>query len=194
MRKIKQGPKNIYRINAKFIAMLISAILICTTGVTLAYLFSKTNDVENTFSPSQVTTKVVEEFDGKTKTDVKIQNTGDIRAFIRADIIVTWKAENGNVLSETPVRGEDYTMELNKEWFEKDGFYYWPSIVTAEDVTGILITEAKANNSKTVNDVTYYISIEILSSGIQADGVNENGVYAVTSAWGVSCDGTTISN
>ena len=178
----------------KFWAVLVSMVLIgaLVTGTTLAYLSNKTQKIENVFQPSQVTSKVVEDpFDGVKKMNVKIQNTGDIVAYIRADIVVTWMDTNGNVLGESPKMNTDYTWSLNTEegkWFAEDGFYYWPSVVAAydddtnsptdQDLTESLIIEAKALNKKTVDGTDYYISIEIISSAIQA-----NPSTAVEQAW-----------
>ena len=186
------------RINARSILVLVSVVLICTTviGATLAYLITNTEDVKNVFTPSQVTSQVVEEFDGTEKKNVTIQNTGDIGAYIRADIIVNWmRVETGAdgkdktyILAEAPVAGKDYTITLNdKTWFEKGGFYYYTEEVGAytaseedvTDLTDVLIREAKALKTKTDTDGnTYYVSIEILSSAIQSKPA-----HAVESAW-----------
>ena len=186
------------RIHTRSMLVLVSLVLICTTviGATLAYLITNTGDVKNVFTPSQVTSQVNEDFDGTEKKDVTIQNTGDIGAYIRADIIVNWmKIETGEdgeeetyILGETPVEGEDYTIEINGEtWFEKGGFYYYTEEVgpytesekDTTDLTDILISEAKAMNTRTDADGnTYYVSIEILSSAIQSKPA-----HAVESAW-----------
>lgn len=172
----------------KFWAVLVSMVLIgaLVTGTTLAYLSNKTQKIENVFQPSQVTSKVVEDsFDGVKKQNVKIQNTGDIAAYIRAEFVVTWMDSEGNVLPDVPEKGadKDYRIDINKEWIEKDGYFYWPNVVEAEKITDNLIDEATALKSKTVNDITYYVSIEIVSSAIQAKPST-----AVEQAWGMTVD------
>ena len=112
------------RIHTRSMLVLVSLVLICTTviGATLAYLITNTGDVKNVFTPSQVTSQVNEDFDGTEKKDVTIQNTGDIGAYIRADIIVNWmKIETGEdgeeetyILGETPVEGEDYDFAVEE--------------------------------------------------------------------------------
>lgn len=164
----------------RYIAVLVSVALICVaaTGATLAYLTATDDAVRNAFTPSQVTSLVVEEgFDKITKTNVKIQNTGDVSAYIRADIVVTWMDENGNVLSYVPEEGKDYTIALNVgegNWFTDGDYYYWPNVVEANGVTDALISSATAN----YKNGDYYVSIEILSSAIQS--VPDE---AVESAW-----------
>jgi hypothetical protein len=95
-------------------ALALALILICTVGGTLAYVFTHSNSVENTFTPSHVATKVVETFDKAIKSDVKIQNIGDTDAYIRAAIVVTWKNEETKaVYAKKPVEGTDYSIEWN---------------------------------------------------------------------------------
>lgn len=184
----------------RFVAMLVSTVLVCSAafGATLAYLVDETEaPLTNVFNPSQVTSQVVEDpFDGVTKSNVKIQNTSDIPAYIRADIVVTWMDKNGNVLSEVPQKDTDYTISYGNGWIEKDGFYYWPNVVkaddgdprTTEDMTGVLINSATASGTKTDTDGnTYYVSIEILCSAIQS--VPET---VVEEAWNVSVENGAI--
>ena len=96
------------KFSKRILAVLVSVTLLCVVaiGATMAFLSAGTTGITNTFNPSQVTSLVVEgNFNGVKKSGVKIQNTGDIDAYIRADIVVTWMAEKGNVLSEKPVAG-----------------------------------------------------------------------------------------
>lgn len=168
-----------------FVAMLVSTVLVCSAafGATLAYLVDETDaPLTNIFNPSQVTSKVEETVDGNNKSNVKIQNTGDIPAYIRADIVVTWMDKQGNVLSEVPEKDTDYTISYGTGWIEKDGFYYWPNVVGVGEVTGVLINSATALNTESdTNGTTYYVSIEILCSAIQS--VPET---VVEEAWKVS--------
>lgn len=168
--------------HVRYIAVLVSVALICVAaaGATLAYLTATDDAVRNAFTPSQVTSLVVEDaFNNVTKTNAKIQNTGDVSAYIRADIVVTWMDSAGDVLSYVPEEGEgkDYTITLNDgegKWFTDGDYYYWPNAVAANGVTEPLITSATAN----YKNGDYYVSIEILSSAIQS--VPDK---AVESAW-----------
>lgn len=160
----------------KSIALLVSLILVLsvTIGVSLAYLVATSGSVENTFSPSRVTTEVNETFDGKVKTNVSIKNTGDTTAYIRAAVVVTWQDENGNVHGTVPANG-DYEITYNLDnqtnpvgkWeLGTDGFYYWTSPVAPDATTGVLITEAKPLKAAPAEG--YTLCIEILGSGIQS--------------------------
>ena len=170
----------------KSIALLVSLILVLsvTIGVSLAYLVATTGPVQNTFTPSSVTTEVDEEFENfvdTVKTDVSIKNTGDIDAFIRAAVVVTWQDKDGNVYGTAPVEGTDYEISYNLgdptnsegKWIlGSDGFYYWTKLVKSEKEdandcnTGVLISEAKPLKAAPAEG--YTLCIEILGSGIQA--------------------------
>lgn len=191
-------------------ALLCGAIVmmvLATAGITLAFLIDKTDYVENTFNPTEVTCIVDEDFTDKSeKKDVRIQNTGDTDAFIRADIIVTWQDGNGNIASVTPQLGEDkdYTMGLNLAadgWFEKNGYYYFSSKLVKDEFTDVLITNCKALKN---GPDGYKLCVEIIADAVQADGVGtaETGASGEADrpaeiAWGVKVntdvDGNAVS-
>ena len=178
------------RFHIRNVLVLVSLALVITAiGGTIAYLIDTEEPIQNVFTPSQVTSLVVEDvFHGETKTNVKIQNTGDVSAFIRAEVVVTWMSEDGDkVLPSVPVKGEDYTIEMGSGWFEKDGYWYWPSEVAKDGYSDVLIKRATANKTMTDSEGTdYYVAIEILSSAIQSDGVKSDGTHPVEEAWSVT--------
>ena len=183
------------KINKRSMALLVSLAVVLTVavGVTLAYIFTKTDPVENTFKPSKVTCAVIE--DGKTsddplgqvnvssKSNVQIKNTGDTTAYIRVAVVVTWKNEAGHVWAQAPVEGTDYTIDWAYDdkdnptrWTsDDDGYYYYTDPVAPGDLTGILIKEAKLKEGYSApvgtDGTQYYLSIEIVASAIQAEGM-----------------------
>lgn len=160
------------RANKRKAAVLLSSLavfLVLCVGVTIAFLIAKDNAVENTFNPSTVSCAVNESFDGTTKSNVYLSNTGDTEAYIRAAIVVTWKdGENGNVYGKAPVEGDDYAIELNlDDWIEgNDGYYYYKKPVAAGGQTAVLITECTAVQNNV--PVGYGLNVEILGSAIQS--------------------------
>ena len=200
----KQTKKNHFNKSA---ALLIALVLIVTVGVgsTVAFLIDGPVAVTNTFQPSKVTCEVVEDsFNGKEKTDVSIKNTsdtGDVDAYIRAAVVVTWKDDttNRNVYGKQPVEGTDYTIQYNltNGWVKgTDGYYYWTSPVKSEReavndcTTGVLITSCAPVADKAPSG--YHLSVEIVAEAIQAEPTT-----AVTSSWasgvsGIDDDGTTL--
>ena len=111
-------------------------IFTVTAGSTLAYLVTKTDPVVNTFQPSVMQGDIDEKFNNITKTDVKVTNTGDVPAYVRAAIIINWVDDKGKVVTE-PVAAGDYDIDLNegegKDWIQlSDGYYYYKSVVPAK--------------------------------------------------------------
>lgn len=74
-----------------------AVILFSANLLTSAWLVDSTQEEINTFIPGTVTTTVEEEFDGETKDNVFIRNTGNIDAYIRAAVIPVWKTESGDL-------------------------------------------------------------------------------------------------
>lgn len=154
-------------------------LLCCTVAGTLAYLVTSTNSVTNTFTPAHVSTAVDETFENGVKSDVKIQNTGDIPAYIRAAVIINWADANGNV-SATPVKTTDYTIKWTKEgWVEHGGYYYYTAPVAVGALTGQLFTGCELAKGVTPPE-GYSLQVTILADGIQSEPAD-----AVIQAWGV---------
>lgn len=172
--------------------LLTSLILVVALGVgfTVAYLIDNTNEIQNTFTPADVPPEVTESFDGYVKKNVKVQNTGNISAYIRALINVTWQDEEGNIAPEVPVYGVDYTMSApEKGWVEHGGYWYYTQPVAPTHSTSELIPEAdwiKENGD-------YKLVIDIVSQTIQSEGVDEKGNKPIVLAWGVDISGGRVS-
>lgn len=158
----------------------LALILLFTVGGTIAYIVTSTSNVENTFTPAQVACEVEEQFDGNVKSDVKIRNTGDIDAYIRAAVIITWKDSNGNISAVAPVVGTDYniTYQLGDWILGSDGYYYFKLPVAAGDVTGTeLIQSCELLDTCNRPGDNYELSVEILADAIQSvppTAVNES--------------------
>lgn len=176
----------------------VALLLLVTVGTTLAYIFTKTEPVENKFNPSKVSCAVVEDGGdpvaagthntGNEKKDVQIKNTGDTDAYIRVAVVVNWmSADSTRVWATKPVAGEnkDYTISYNLSnvWIDGgDGYYYYTQPVDPGDMTNILITSATQNATgpKGADGTQYYLSIEIVASAIQAEGM---GATSAQDAW-----------
>ena len=170
--------------NKKLAAVLLSLslLLAASLGTTIAYLMANTDDTVNVFTPGEVQTEIEEDFDGEVKENVTVKNTGNVDAYLRAAIVVTWQDEEGNILASVPVLGTDYEMTLGTDtgWFQaEDGYYYYSRPVPAGGKSGILIESCKP----LVEKEGCVLSVEILSSAIQSTPAD-----AVTEAWGVTVD------
>ncbi|MBO5159041.1 MAG: hypothetical protein J6B94_05560 [Lachnospiraceae bacterium] len=157
----------------KSAALLVSLLLLLTVtvGSTIAFLVDSDGPLHNLFNPSDVTTKVEETLEGNTKKDVKIQNTGDTDAWIRAAVVITWQDAEGNVYGQVPAK-TDYDIIWGSGWKTgSDGFYYWPSPVAANTgVTGDLIESISLKGTAPADG--YYLTVEIIGSGIQNKPAN----------------------
>lgn len=168
-------------------------LLCCTVAGTLAYLVTSTDPVTNTFTPASVTTAVDETFKNGVKSDVKIQNTGDIDAYIRAAVIINWADANGNVYGGgTPAastddgKSGDYIISFNTDDWKQIGDYWYCETTTAPGaLTKPLIISCAKTSTATVPD-GYDLQVTILADGIQADGVASNGKTPMEDAWGVT--------
>lgn len=177
-------------------ALLVSLLLVIgvTIGGTLAYIVAGSGPAENTFTPSKVTTFVEETVNSGEKADVMIKNTGDTTAYIRAAVVVTWQDEVGNVYGQKPGEG-DYTITWGKNgWVknESDGFYYYLSSVKPGDSTENLIAMCAPVDGKA--PAGYSLAVEIICSGIQAEGQDSMGNKPIELAWGVDIDGGELKN
>ena len=188
--------------NMKKKALLIMSVvllLLVAVGTTFAYIFTKTEPVVNTFTPSTVSCTVVEnsgttvsggiQNTGDKKSNVQIKNTGDTDAYIRVTVVVNWMNDDGTkVWATKPVEGEDYTIsyDLSNGWVDGgDGYYYYTKAVpptNGDNMTEVLIKNAtqKNNGPKGTDGTQYYLSIEIVASAIQANGM---GATSAKDAW-----------
>lgn len=154
----------------------ILVLLCCAVAGTVAYLVTSTGPVTNTFTPASVTTQVEEEFNGTTKSNVRIKNTGNIDAYIRAAVIVNWADAQGNV-SGTPVKDTDYVMDLNivtdenpnAPWFKgSDGYYYCKTAIESGSETPVLIESCAKKTTGAGVPEGYDLQVTILADGIQS--------------------------
>lgn len=184
--------------------LLVSLLLVLgvAVGGTVAFLSTRTDSKENTFTPSKVTCEVTETFNNNVKSQVAVKNTGDTTAFIRAAINVTWMsnqdAANQTVSAKVPVKDKDYsiTFAKNTNWIKgADGYYYYQLPVDPQGSTGELIKECKLQENASVPD-GYHLSVEIVASAIQSapDSVVQS-MWHVTVANGIitSANGSEVT-
>ena len=172
------------KISALAICLLLTVVF--AVSGTLAYLFTSTDPVTNTFTVPENGIEIIEpKWDGKVKSNVTVKNTGDVKSFIRVKIVVNW--QNGtNVI---PADTTDYEWKINTtgdengKWVLNNGFYYYNKPVEAKAETGVLIENAvqkvEAPAGYTAED-GYKLHIEVLAQSVQAEPID-----AVTSAWGI---------
>lgn len=166
-----------------FVAIVALVLVLClTVGGTVAFLVTRTNSVTNTFTPSKVTTQVVETLDGNTKSDVMIKNTGDTSAYIRATYVVNWVDSNGNVYAAQPEKDTAYTVVLNigdkdGQWTTgTDGYYYCKTDIAPDGLTPVLINSIAPVDGTAPEG--YTLQVTIIAEGIQSTGMGATGAQA----------------
>lgn len=164
---------------AALLVLSLVMILSVSVGGTLAYLIAQTNDVTNVFQPGDVTTTTEETFDGEKKENVSISTKGsNIDTYVRAQIVVNWIEENGNVSGQKPVKDVDYTISINDAgWVQgDDGFWYCKDIVKAGEKTPVLISSCAP--VPYMGPLGGHLQVTILSQAVQATD------KAIADAWG----------
>lgn len=163
-----------------FLSLLL--VIGMVVGGTVAWLSTKSAPITNTFLPTKVTCKVTESFDGTTKRNVNVTNTGDIDAYIRVKLVtyrVNDKEQHIGGTASLP------TFTLGKNWVSYHGYYYYrlpvapggsPETNLTESMT-LIDSYTDADGGKQV--------IEVMAEAIQANGVADDGKKAVVKAWGV---------
>lgn len=166
------------KIQALFFSLLF--LVIVSVGGTMAYLFTQTEPIENTFTPSKVTCQVTENFNNEIKKNVNVKNTGDTDAYIRVKL-VTYRVNSENQHIGGVATIPDFTPGTN--WVKYDDYYYYtlpvaPNNMPATDLigeSGITLEESytDADGGKQV--------IEVMAEAIQS-----NPERAVGDSWGVT--------
>lgn len=161
---------------------VLALVLAVSVSVTFAFLVDKKDTVTNVFEPVKVSCKISEKFDGNKKTEVTVENTGDIPAYIRVAVVVNKADDDGNIVAGTVEEGKG-SFTPGTGWVKhKDGYYYYTSAVTNGESTENLIGGTGGI------DLTG-IRVTILAEAIQAGG-GTGTETAVQDAWGV--DPTTL--
>lgn len=179
------------RVGSGFVLLILAVVL--AIGGTLAYIIANTVSVENKFTPGEVRCEVLEDFDKIfdkiTKSNVRIKNTGNTAAYIRATYVVTWQKEDGTVNGKMPVVGTDYTIEFaeNSGWKLIGDYWYYTSPVAAGGETGVLIASCKLAEGAAV-PTGYHLSVEIIASAIQSEPAS-----VVAEKWHVAVDNGEIT-
>ena len=172
-----------------FLSLLL--VIGMVVGGTVAWLSTKSAPITNTFLLSHVSCSVTEEFNGTTKSNVNVTNTGDIDAFIRVKL-VTYRVNDEEHHIGGIAKIPDFTPGAG--WVENGDYYYYTkpvapdeqpetSLIDSITLTGSYDDADDADGGKQV--------IEVMAEAIQS--VPED---AVKAAWGegfsISADGSLI--
>ena len=167
------------RWNKQFVLLVsILALLVGVAGGSLAYLFTNTDPVQNTFTAAVPDVTIHEDFDDGDliKKDVKVTNTSDFSAYVRATYTVYWLDANGKIDASVPVSA--YTIDINSTDWQNIGdvYYYSRGPVAEGSVTTNFINSCKPTNSAPEG---YKLVVDVSAEVIQAQPTQ-----AVKDVWG----------
>lgn len=173
------------RLTAMVIATAV--LLALAIGGTVAWLSTKDAPITNTFTPSHVACSVTENFDGTTKKNVNVKNTGDTEAYIRVKL-VAYRVNKDN--QHIGGKAEIPTFKPGDGWVKSGDYYYYTLPVAPEKKP-----EADLISSITLESYTDvdggHQAIDVMAEAIQS--VPED---AVKAAWGegfsIDADGSLI--
>ena len=156
---------------AKSSALIIALalILILAVGGTVAYIFTQTDPVINTFTPTEAKITVDEDTNSNRKTSITVKNisTG-VPVYIRVALVANMIDGAGNVTGAADVP----TFTLGKDWIKgSDGYYYYTEPVPVGQSTGNLLEKAMTLDEN--------MQVVVLADAIQAMPKQ-----AVIDAWG----------
>lgn len=170
----------------KRIMALAALSFIAAVGVTLAFMFKKANAV-NTFTPAVVSCTVHEKLDntdvtnesaiGDKKSDIRVQNTGNVNEYLRLRMVSYFVDKDGNISGAEPSVFPNIT--LKEDWIAgEEHTYYYTKPVAPNGYTTILCEPFELSEIETRSGKLYQV-VEVFAEAIQAEPVG-----AAKDEWG----------
>ena len=153
------------KLNKRAVALLVSLVMLLTAavGATVAFIIDRSQDVENTFTPSRVACRVVEKTApaGASKA-YTVKNIGDTAAYIRVAVLVNWKNGDGQLYAQAP----EFTVTPGDGWhLGADGYYYFTKSVAVDaEISEVLLISINSAAPAGYEQ----LSVEVVASAIQA--------------------------
>ena len=156
---------------AKSSALIIALalILVLAVGGTVAYIFTQTDPVINTFTPTEAKITVDEETNNNQKTSITVvNNSTGVPVYIRVALVANMIDKDENVTGAASVP----TFTLGKDWIKgSDGYYYYTEPVPVGGSTGNLLQ----------SPMTLSENMQVV---VLADAIQAMPKQAVIDAWG----------
>lgn len=160
--------------------LLLSLLLVVTLAIggTVAYLTTHSDPVQNNFTPSFVDCEVTESFNGTTKSNVNVKNTGDTEAYIRVKLVTYRVNDEGQHIGGTATIP---SFTPGTKWVAYGDYYYYtlpvaPGAKPAADLINSITLTGEYTDADGGKQV-----IEVMAEAIQSGPAN-----AVGDSWGVS--------
>ena len=179
--------------------MLIAATALCivaTVGLTLAFMFKKAEKI-NRFIPAEVACAVREKTDGSEvtgiaavgseKSDIRVENTGNVKEFIRLRLVSYYVDSNGDIAGTAASQYPNLT--LKNGWIAgANRTYYYPYPVEPGSLTGILCEPFTLGQMQLADGKTVYQVIEVIAEAVQAEPSD-----AAKKVWGVTVENGVVT-
>ena len=179
--------------------LLIAAAALCivaAVGLTLAFMFKKAEKT-NRFIPAEVSCAVREKMDGNEvngtdavggeKSDIRVENTGNVRGFLRLKMVSYYVDANGDIAGTAASQYPNLT--LKNGWIAgANRTYYYPFPTDPGGMTEILCEPFTLGQMQLADGKTVYQVIEVIAEAVQAEPIS-----AVQETWGVTVTNNTIT-
>lgn len=151
----------------------------------------------NRFIPAEVSCAVREKLDnnevtgvaavGSEKSDIRVENTGNVKEFIRLRLVSYYVDANGDIVGT--VSSQYPTLSLKNGWIAgANHTYYYPFPTDPGGMTEILCEPFPLGQTQLENGSTVYQVIEVIAEAVQAEPIS-----AVREVWGVTVTNNTIT-
>ena len=160
-------------------------------------LCSKKRKKINRFIPAEVSCAIREKLDnnevvgntavGSEKSDIRVENTGNVKEFIRLRLVSYYVDANGDIVGT--VSSQYPTLSLKNGWIAgANHTYYYPFPTNPGGMTEILCEPFSLGQMQLADGKTVYQVIEVIAEAVQAEPIS-----AVQETWGVTVTNNTIT-
>ena len=163
----------------KILLPVIAVTAVLAVGLTLAFMFRKTEPIQNDFEPAEVSCSVEEEFANLQKTSIKVRNDSNIACYLRVRLVSYWQNGNGEIVGKASVMpAVDFD---GANWLadrENDTYYYKTAVEPGKQTEHNLLKTTIVLAEDTFNGETVYQVVQVFAEAIQAEPKK-----AVQNAW-----------
>lgn len=125
---------------------------------------------------------VSETFNGTTKSNVAVRNTGTTNAFVRATVVANWVTSEGMAIQTCDLTGLTFNTT---DWTLSNGFYYCKKAIRPGNSTPNLFDTFTAPSSKP--DESLHLEMTVIAQGIALDYEAASTYSAkANTAWGIT--------
>lgn len=168
------------------LAALLVVVIIC--GEAGAYMRKQSQTLENEFIPAKIDCRVEETYTSSVKSEIKVQNTSNIDAYLRVRIVSYWITPEGNIVYKA---SEKISFDENSSYWiedESNSTYYYRYKVAPNEFTEDLLANGKTIVLREDKEDNTLLVVDILPEAIQAEPSE-----VVINAWNVSVSDGSIT-